>query len=136
MLRHRLKSGVQLVRDYDRSLPKLSARGSELNQIWTNLIVNALDAMDGKGKLTVRTSRDHTFACVEIVDDGPGIPAETQSHIFEPFFTTKPVGQGTGLGLDTAYRIARSHGGSLSFTSQPGDTRFMVRLPLGPITAG
>ena len=135
MLRHRLKSGVQLIRDYDRSLPKISARGSELNQIWTNLIVNALDAMDGKGKLTVRTSRDHAFACVEIVDDGPGIPSETQSHIMEPFFTTKPVGQGTGLGLDTAFRIARNHGGSLTFTSRPGETRFIVRLPLPPNAA-
>ena len=131
MLRHRFKEGVELVREYDRTIPKVMARGSELNQIWTNLIVNALDAMQGKGKLIVRTSRDHDFVCVEIIDNGPGIPDDVQVHIFEPFFTTKPVGQGTGLGLDTSYRIASNHGGSLTFESRPGETRFSTSIALG-----
>lgn len=131
MLHHKLKQGVQVVRDYDRSLPKVTARGSELNQIWTNLIVNAVEAMKGKGNLTIRTCREHNCARVEVIDDGPGIPHEIRSHVFEPFFTTKPLGEGTGLGLDVAQRIARSHGGDLTFDSQPGETRFVVRIPFG-----
>ncbi len=131
MLRHRLKKGVEVIRDYERDLPKVCARGSELNQIWTNLIVNAIDAMKGEGKLKVRTSRDGKCARVEVIDSGPGIPDEIRNHIFEPFFTTKPVGEGTGLGLDAVYRITKNHGGDVSFESRPGETRFMVRIPFG-----
>ncbi len=130
MLRHRLKRGVEVVRDYDRTLPLICARGSELNQIWTNLISNAVDAMNENGKLCVRTAREPSCAVVEITDNGPGIPAELQPRIFEPFFTTKPVGDGTGLGLDTVYRIVKNHHGNVSFESRPGETRFTVRIPL------
>lgn len=133
MLRHRLKHGISIVREYDRDLPKICAHPGELNQMWTNLIDNAIDAMNGKGELRIRTARELDNALVEIGDDGPGIPPEKQKRIFEPFFTTKDVGQGLGLGLDTVYRIARSHHGDVSFTSRPGDTRFQVRLPLAGI---
>ena len=129
MLRHRLKNGVDVVRDYDRTLPAICARGSELNQIWTNLISNAIDAMKGKGKLRIRTSRDANYALVEVIDNGSGIPPELQTRIFEPFFTTKPVGEGTGLGLDAAYRIIKNHHGDVSFKSHPGETCFAVRIP-------
>ncbi|HEX4770850.1 MAG TPA: ATP-binding protein [Bryobacteraceae bacterium] len=128
MLRHKMKS-IEIVRDYDRSLPTVCARGGELNQIWTNLIINAVEAMHGKGKLIIRTKRDGRCACVEVIDSGPGIPPEMQTRIFEPFFTTKPVGEGTGLGLDLVYRIAKNHSGNASFESRPGETRFTVRIP-------
>lgn len=104
--------------------------GTELNQVWTNLIQNAVDAMAGKGKLRIRTFRQEDNVVVEIGDDGPGIPAEIRRHIFEPFFTTKGVGEGTGLGLDTVQRIVRKHTGVIQVTSDPGDTRFQVWLPL------
>jgi signal transduction histidine kinase len=130
MLRPKLKNGVDVERVYDRTLPRVCARGSELNQIWTNLIVNAADAMNGKGKLTVRTSRDNGYVKVEVQDTGPGIPPEIRNRIFEPFFTTKPVGEGTGLGLDTVMKIARNHRGNVRVESKPGDTRFIVRIPL------
>jgi signal transduction histidine kinase len=130
MLRHRLKHGISIAREYDDSLPKVCARPGELNQMWTNLLDNAIDAMNGKGELRIRTARELDTALVEIADTGPGIPPEVQKRIFEPFFTTKDVGQGLGLGLDTVYRIARSHSGEVTFTSRPGDTRFQVRLPL------
>jgi signal transduction histidine kinase len=129
MLRHRLKKGIDVVREYDRTLPKVCARGSELNQIWTNLITNAIDAMDGKGTLVIRTSRAGNHACVEMIDNGPGIPPEIQTRIFEPFFTTKSVGDGSGLGLDIVYGIAKNHGGDVTFESRPGETRFTVRIP-------
>jgi signal transduction histidine kinase len=129
MLRHQLKNGIEVVRDYDRTLPGICARGSELNQIWTNLISNAIDAMNGKGKLRIRTSRDANCAVVEIVDNGSGIPLKIQTRIFEPFFTTKPMGEGNGLGLDTAYRIVKNHHGDISFKSRMGETSFSVRLP-------
>lgn len=129
MLRHRLKKGIEVVLEYDRTLPKLSANGGELNQVWTNLIVNAADAMPNGGKLTIRTQRDHNCVRVEVVDTGSGIPKDIQSRIFEPFFTTKPVGEGTGLGLDIVARIVRNHRGDVSFTSAPGETKFVVRLP-------
>ena len=115
--------------DFDRTLPKICARGSELNQVWTNLIDNAADAMDGKGELRIRTARELDCLLIEIGDNGPGIPPEVQTHIFEPFFTTKGVGQGTGLGLDTAARIVREHRGDITVQSVPGDTRFQIRLP-------
>ena len=130
MLGHKLGEGVQVVRDFDRSLAKLPAYEGELNQVWTNLIDNAVDAMDGRGTLTVRTRRDGDRVLVDIGDTGPGIPEAVAAHIFEPFYTTKPVGKGTGLGLDICWRIVvQRHGGDLTFTSIPGDTRFQVLLP-------
>jgi signal transduction histidine kinase len=131
MMQPRLKYGIELIRDYDESLPELEVYGSELNQVWTNLIDNAVDAMDGKGVLTIRTCREGQFLMVDIIDSGPGISPEVQSRIFEPFFTTKPVGQGTGLGLEISQRIIENrHGGSISVHSSPGETRFQVALPL------
>jgi len=131
ILGHELKHGVVVKREYDRSLPKICAYGSELNQVWTNLIDNAIDAMGGKGQIRLRTSRENNCLLVEIADNGQGIPPEIQSHIFDPFFTTKGVGEGTGLGLDITYRIVvKRHHGDIQVFSQPGDTRFQVRLPL------
>jgi signal transduction histidine kinase len=130
MLKFRLKRGVDVKREYDPNLPRVFARGSELNQVWTNLIDNAIDAMGGKGELIIRTSRELDYIVVEIIDNGPGIPAAVQPHLFEPFFTTKGVGEGTGIGLDTVYRIVRGHHGEVSFESRPGRTSFQVRLPL------
>jgi signal transduction histidine kinase len=131
MLSAKIAAGVTVVKEYDRSLPKVPAYAGELNQVWTNLIVNALDAMAGEGTLTLRTGRDGDCALVEVCDTGPGIPAELRQRVFEPFFTTKPVGSGTGLGLDVSWRIVvKRHGGDLRVTSQPGDTRFQVLLPL------
>jgi signal transduction histidine kinase len=122
---------VHVVKDYDRSLPDIPVYGAELNQVWTNIIDNALQAMEGSGTLTIRTSRVDDMLQVEIGDTGPGIPAEIVGRIFEPFFTTKPVGEGTGLGLDISWRIVvNKHHGDLSVESKPGDTRFRVRLPL------
>jgi signal transduction histidine kinase len=123
--------GIEVVKDFDRSLPKVPVYAGELNQVWTNLIDNAVQAMNGQGTLTIRTSMDGDRLRVEIGDTGPGIPEKLRQRIFEPFFTTKPVGQGTGLGLDISYRIVVGrHGGDLTVESQPGDTRFIVRLPL------
>jgi signal transduction histidine kinase len=131
ILAHKLKKGVKIVRDFDRSLPKICARGGELNQVWTNIIHNAVDAMGGEGTLTIRTSRDRDCVLVEIGDTGPGIPPELQRRIFEPFFTTKDVGHGTGLGLDISHRIVvRRHHGDIRVESKPGDTRFQVWLPI------
>jgi signal transduction histidine kinase len=131
MLGHKLKRGVTVMRDYDRSLPRILANGGELNQVWTNLIDNAIDAMEGKGELRLSTRRDGDDAVVEIADNGPGIPDEVLPRIFEPFFTTKGVGQGTGLGLDIAYRIVVTHHhGAIAVHSGPGNTRFEVRIPL------
>ncbi|HTV53861.1 MAG TPA: ATP-binding protein [Terriglobia bacterium] len=127
---HRLKSGVTVARDYAPDLPRIFAHGGELNQVWTNLIDNALDSMGEKGELRVRTAREPDGILVEIGDNGPGIPAEIQQRIFEPFFTTKGVGEGNGLGLDTVCRIVRNHHGTIQVESKPGDTRFQVRLPL------
>jgi signal transduction histidine kinase len=134
MLKHKLETGIEVVCDYDRSLPRLPAYAGELNQVWTNLIDNAVDAMegmDGRGRLTVRTAREGDRALVEIGDNGAGIPEAAAAHVLEPFFTTKPVGKGTGLGLDICWRIVvQRHGGDLRFSSAPGDTRFQVLLPL------
>jgi signal transduction histidine kinase len=129
MLRPRWKQGVRICRYYDPELPKICAHGSELNQVWTNLIENAIDAMNGQGELRIRTMSEGASVLVEIGDNGPGIPAEIHDRVFEPFFTTKGVGEGTGLGLDTVYRIVRRHRGEVRFESCPGDTRFQVRLP-------
>jgi signal transduction histidine kinase len=140
------KAGVTVVRDYDRTLPPIPAYAGELNQVWTNVIDNAIDAMAGGGSattssattssattstLTVRTAREDDHVLIEIADTGPGIPADIQGRIFEPFFTTKPVGSGTGLGLDISFRIVvNKHHGDLRVTSVPGDTRFKVLLPV------
>lgn len=130
MLGHKLKN-VTLVRAFDRSVPRIMAHGSELNQVWTNLIDNAIHAVNGTGKICVGTSLEHDQIVVEIVDNGPGIPPEIQSRLFEPFFTTKSVGAGTGLGLVISNRIVGDrHGGEIEFESHPGETRFKVRLPV------
>jgi signal transduction histidine kinase len=128
---------IKVVKEYDRTLPRIPAYPAELNQVWTNLIDNAVAAMrgpdgqDAEGTLTVRTARDHDRLLVEFRDTGAGIPAEVRDRVFDPFFTTKPVGEGTGLGLDISWRIVvDKHHGSLHFESEPGDTRFQVLLPL------
>jgi signal transduction histidine kinase len=133
ILNHKLKRGVTVKRDYHRVPLLVDSFGSELNQVWTNIIDNAIDAMRGKGELRVRTYRDDGCVVVEIGDNGPGISAEIQSHIFEPFFTTKGVGEGTGLGLDTVQRIVKKHRGNIQVSSKPGDTRFQVWLPLAEV---
>src|SRR5712664_687002 len=130
ILNHKLKQGVLVQRDYQRVPLLVNSFGSELNQVWTNIIDNAIDAMRGKGELRVRTYRDDNCVVVEIADNGPGISPDLQPHIFEPFFTTKKVGEGTGLGLDTALRIVKKHRGTIEVSSKPGDTRFQVWLPL------
>jgi signal transduction histidine kinase len=130
ILQYKLKCGINVVRDYDESLPRICAFGGELNQIWTNLMANAIEAMHGKGELRVRTAKEFDRVLVEIGDNGPGIPLDVQPHIFEPFFTTKGVGEGSGLGLDTVARIIRNHHGEIRVASHPGDTRFQVFLPL------
>ncbi len=130
MMGHKLKN-VTLVRAFDRSVPRIMAYGSELNQVWTNLIDNAIHAVNGTGKICVGTCLEDDQLVVEIVDYGSGIPPEVQAHMFEPFFTTKPVGTGTGLGLIISNRIvADRHGGEIEFESRPGETRFKVRLPI------
>jgi signal transduction histidine kinase len=130
ILNHKLKHGVAVQRDYQRVPLLVNSFGSELNQVWTNIIDNAIDAMGGKGELRVRTYRDDGFVVVEIGDNGPGISTDVQPHIFEPFFTTKRVGEGTGLGLDTVQRIVKKHRGNIQVTSKPGDTCFQVWLPV------
>ncbi|MGY1670631.1 ATP-binding protein [Geodermatophilus sp. SYSU D00710] len=136
VLSAKIPPGIRVVKEYDPALPLVPAYAAELNQVWTNLIDNALDAMGDTGTLTLRTSLEGDSAVVEVVDTGPGIPEEVRRRVFEPFFTTKPVGQGTGLGLDVAWRIvANRHGGVLKVRSSPGDTRFVVRLPLSETAA-
>ena len=125
------KKNVTVTRDYAPDFPKVSVLASELNQVWTNLLDNAIDAVAPGGHVTVRTFRENSHAVVEIEDDGPGIPPEIRDRIWEPFFTTKPMGEGTGLGLDVVHRIVvRRHGGEIAVASVPGDTRFTVRLPV------
>ncbi|GGU23982.1 ATP-binding protein [Streptomyces coeruleorubidus] len=134
MLSGKIGRRIKVVKDYDRTLPRIPAYPAELNQVWTNLIDNAVSAMNstgGEGTLTVRTARDHDRLLVEFRDTGVGIPAEDRGRIFDPFFTTKPVGEGTGLGLDISWRIVvNKHHGSIQVESEPGDTRFQVLLPL------
>ncbi len=131
ILKYKLrKKSIELTREYAETLPRIKAYGSELNLVWTNLIVNAVDAMPEGGRLKVSTRQEPTDILVEIRDNGSGIPEAVRSRIFEPFFTTKPVGEGTGLGLDTVARIVRKHRGNIRFESKPGDTCFQVRLPL------
>jgi signal transduction histidine kinase len=133
ILRYKLED-VEVERDYDESLPHITAHGYELNQVWTNLIDNAIDAVadgDKIGRIRLRTTHERDRLLVEISDNGPGIPEEIRDRIFEPFFTTKDVGRGTGLGLDVSYRIVVGrHGGDIRVVSKPGDTRFQVRLPM------
>jgi signal transduction histidine kinase len=149
MLGAKIGPDVTVVKDYDPGLPEIPAYPGELNQVWTNLIDNAVSAMHAAGTLTIRTARDteRDQLLVEIGDTGPGVPPEIRDRIFEPFFTTKAVGQGTGLGLDISWRIVvNSHHGDLRVESAPGDTRFQVRLPFtapgrarpgdGPVMAG
>jgi signal transduction histidine kinase len=130
IMNHKLKHGVTVQRDYERIPLLVNSFGSELNQVWTNIIDNAIAAMDGKGELRIRTFREDASVVVEIGDSGPGISSEIKPHIFEPFFTTKGVGEGTGLGLDTVQRIVKKHRGNIQVMSKPGDTRFQVWLPL------
>jgi signal transduction histidine kinase len=131
MLSGKMGSGIKVVKEYDRTLPRIPAFPGELNQVWTNLIDNAVSAMGGEGTLTVRSVLDGDQLLVEFRDTGAGVPAEIRDRIFDPFFTTKPVGEGTGLGLDISWRIVvNKHHGSLQVQSVPGDTRFQVRLPL------
>jgi signal transduction histidine kinase len=131
MLGHKLRAGVTVRREYADDVPVIEATPDELNQVWTNLIDNAVDAMEGRGTLTVRTYADERAVVVEVDDTGPGMTEEVAAHAFELFFTTKPVGQGTGLGLDLSRRIvAERHGGEVTVDSRPGDTIVRVRLPL------
>jgi signal transduction histidine kinase len=130
ILNHKLKRGVVVQRSYPKAPLLINSFGSELNQIWTNIIDNAIDAMGGKGELRIRVHYEDPCVVVEIGDNGPGIAPEIKAHLFEPFFTTKGVGEGTGLGLDTVQRIVKKHRGSVQVSSTPGDTRFQVYLPL------
>jgi signal transduction histidine kinase len=129
ILRSKLGPGIKVVRDYAKDLPEIEAYGSELNQVWTNIISNACEAMGEEGELVLRTGRENDWIFVEIQDSGPGIPEEVRSKIFSPFFTTKPVGKGTGLGLNISYNIIQKHGGEIRVFSRPGKTCFQVLLP-------
>ena len=130
IMQHKLKKGVTIKRDYSANLPRIEAYASELNQVWTNIIDNAIDAMNGKGEISLRTYAEDDKVVVEITDSGPGIPEEIQARIYEPFFTTKPPGKGTGLGLHISHDIvANRHRGLLLVESQPGKTKFKVILP-------
>ena len=133
VLGYKLGPRVEITREYDPNLPPIIAYGGELNQVWTNLIDNAIDAVDGEGRLRLRTTCEGDGVLVEVADDGPGVPEGLQTRVFEPFYTTKGVGAGVGLGLDISYRIVvGQHGGDIRVVSEPGDTRFQVRLPLEP----
>jgi len=130
ILRHKTREWINIVREYAADLPHIEAHGSELNQVWTNILDNAIDAMNGKGEITLRTRATGDHVIVEIQDNGAGIPDEIQKRIFEPFFTTKPPGVGTGLGLHISYTIIHKHYGQITVTSRPGATRFQVKLPI------
>lgn len=130
ILRHKMKDGVTIKREYARDLPLIEAHGSELNQVWTNILDNAIDAMQGKGEITIRTRREEDKVLVEIQDNGPGIPEEIQKRVFEPFFTTKPPGLGTGLGLHIAYTVVNNQAGRIDLTSGPSGTCFQITLPM------
>lgn len=133
MLGRKIGDEIKVVKEYDAAVPPIPAYAAELNQVWTNLIDNAVQAMDGHGTLTIRTVLDDDQVQIEVCDTGPGVPADIESRIFEPFFTTKAVGQGTGLGLDISWRIVvKKHQGDLTVESEPGNTRFIVRLPVEP----
>ncbi len=130
IMEHKLKQGVAIKRDYDPNLPRIEAYASELNQVWTNIIDNAIDAMNGNGEITLRTYVENDQVVVEFIDNGPGIPKEIQPRIYEPFFTTKPPGQGTGLGLHVTHDIVTNrHQGLMLLESMPGKTKFKIILP-------
>jgi signal transduction histidine kinase len=132
VLNSRIAQDVAVRRDYSTDLPRIAGNGSELNQVWTHMIDNALQAVDGRGQLTITTRAVGDSVEVQIADDGPGIPSDVLARIFDPFFTTRPQGEGTGLGLSTCHAIVVSqHGGAIEVSSAPGDTRFVVRLPIG-----
>jgi signal transduction histidine kinase len=136
MLAHKLRGGVTVVREYGADVPEIDAHAGELNQVWTNLIDNAIDAMDGAGTLRITTRADDDGVQIEIADTGPGMPPDVAARAFEAFYTTKDVGKGTGLGLDIARRIiADRHGGTITIQSRPGDTVLRVRIPIRPRTA-
>jgi signal transduction histidine kinase len=131
ILRHKLNQGsIQVIRDYDRSLPRIEAFAGELNQVWTNILDNAVDALAGQGEIRLHTYRDDDRVVVEIADNGPGIPPDIQSRVFEAFYTTKPPGVGTGLGLNIAYNVVNKHYGDIRLKSKPGETCFQVCLPI------
>jgi signal transduction histidine kinase len=130
ILRSKLKTGISLERHYAENLPRVMAYGSELNQVWTNLIDNAIDALDGRGKIRIITKKMDDGVLVEIEDSGLGIPEEVQQNLFSPFFTTKPLGKGTGLGLNISFNIIQKHKGEIKVSSRPGETRFSVHLPV------
>jgi len=130
MLRSKLKTGIVVERHYAGDLPKIQAYGSELNQVWTNIIDNAVDAMEGEGTISLTTSRNGDWISVEIEDTGPGMPEEVQQKLFSPFFTTKPMGKGTGLGMNISFNIIQKHKGQIKVASRPGSTRFTVHLPV------
>ena len=136
ILTHKLKPKINVKCAYDPVPLFVKTVGTELNQVWTNIIENAIDAMPGEGELQVRTFREDNFVVVEIGDNGRGIPAEIMPHIFDPFFTTKGVGEGTGLGLNTVQTIVRKYGGNVQVHSRPGDTRFQVWLPVAEVAEG
>jgi signal transduction histidine kinase len=131
MFGSKLKTGIEVRRQYAESLPRIEAYGSELNQVWTNIIDNAISAMDGHGELILKTARQNSWVIVEIQDSGPGIPPDIQEKIFDPFFTTKAPGEGTGLGLSISHNIiVQKHKGEIAVYSKPGETRFEVKLPI------
>ena len=137
ILRGKISQGISVRREYAEDLPRIQGYGSELNQVWTNLIDNALDAVDGAGEIVLRTRREGDRVVVEVNDNGPGIPEEIQGRVFDQFFTTKDPGKGTGLGLDISYRIVvDKHRGDIRLSSQPGNTRFEVWLPVNFEAAG
>ena len=130
-MQHKLKQGVTVKREYSATLPRIEAYASELNQVWTNIIDNAIDAMNGKGEIILRTYAEDHYVIVEIIDNGPGMSENIRSRIFEPFFTTKPPGKGTGLGLHISHDIvANRHHGQLLVESKPGETVFKAVLPV------
>ncbi len=130
MLRSKLKSGVNVERHYDTNIPKIQGYGSELNQVWTNIIDNAVDAMEGQGILSIITKMNGDWVVVEIEDNGPGIPEDVQEKLFDPFFTTKAMGKGSGLGMNISYNIIQKHKGEIKVFSRPGKTCFSVHLPI------
>jgi signal transduction histidine kinase len=131
MLRSQIKKGITVACEYSDNLPHIQAYGSELNQVWTNIIDNAINAMNGNGKITLKTYKQDEWLVVEIKDSGPGIPEEIQSKVFDPFFTTKPPGEGTGLGLNISHNIiTQKHNGELKVKSKPGETCFQIKLPI------
>jgi signal transduction histidine kinase len=136
MLGYKLGDGITVVREYGNSVPRVDAYPGELNQVWTNLIDNAIDAMGGSGTLRVATRADGDYVVIEVGDTGPGMPPEVAARAFEPFYSTKDVGKGTGLGLDIAQRIVvERHGGTITIDSRPGDTVLRIRIPARPRAA-